>query len=171
MDDFLGIFTLNERQIKDPKIRQIIELDQKLNRTLKSRFSSAITEFGFYPYLKRSQKGGDIVRGIDSTNCIFEFRSYLLKPGGLLEWEQKWKTSVKQRSNVSHLVGAWFSQIGSLNNVYHIWHYKDLAERKESRRLAWTNKTWSTSVYNTTKLIEKMDSLILKPIDFYDFKQ
>src|SRR3954467_8454748 len=72
-------------------------------------------------------------------------------------------------------VGAWFSQLGSLNYVHHMWTYpyvyfppilltvrfelspacgckygfRDLQTRKETRESAWKIEGWPQTVYNT----------------------
>ncbi|KAJ3273642.1 hypothetical protein HDV01_004251 [Terramyces sp. JEL0728] len=98
------------------------ELEKKIRPMLRSRDSQIILEFAFW----NASVPHD-------TDVIYELRSYLLKPGKLLEWEQ----------------GAWFSQIGHLNYVHHMWAYPTLQHRKEMREETWKEKGWGESVKKT----------------------
>jgi hypothetical protein len=55
-------------------------------------------------------------------NSIYELRTYLLKPGRMLEWEESWKIGLEARSNKP--ISAWYSHLGSLCYVHHIWEYR-----------------------------------------------
>ncbi|KAG0181608.1 hypothetical protein DFQ29_007712 [Apophysomyces sp. BC1021] len=57
------------------------------------------------------------------TNGIYELRKYKLKPGRLLEWEMNWRQGLECRRQFCEPVGAWFSQLGDLNTVHHMWTY------------------------------------------------
>jgi hypothetical protein len=39
-------------------------------------------------------------------------------------------------------VGAWFSQLGTLHQVHHMWHYSSLEQRRATREKAWAIDTW-----------------------------
>ena len=68
---------------------------------------------------------------------VYELRSYRLKvhsfsslsnylnvkPGMLMEWESEWRKGVEARKQIIQPLGAWFSQIGDLNMVHHLWFY------------------------------------------------
>lgn len=43
-------------------------------------------------------------------------------------------------------IGAWFSQIGKLHQVHHMWHYDSLEQRRLTRQKAWEIDTWSGTV-------------------------
>jgi hypothetical protein len=99
---------------------------------LASRSSQLTQEFAFFPTAPPHAQGG-----------IFELRSYQLKPGALLEWENAWlvfflellhalvvdvpsatrRRGIEARRKFVAPVGAWFSQVGRLNEVHHIWQY------------------------------------------------
>lgn len=145
------------------------------------------------------------------TNGIYELRRYELRvrlcsgivsvwptvvnvilpiqPGNLLEWEMHWRKGLDCRRQFCEPVGAWFSQLGDLNVVHHMWTYPDLQTRKITREDAWQVDGWAETVTNTGKihgllnktplkwltnaffcilvrLINKMQSSILKPLDY-----
>jgi hypothetical protein len=59
-----------------------------------------------------------------------------------------------------------FSQIGQLFKVYHIWAYKDLTDRKESREKMWAKPGWDECVSYTVPLIREMDSKMMSSLSF-----
>lgn len=72
-------------------------------------------------------------------------------------------------------VGAFFSQVGELNYVHHIWAYKDLHARKIIREKCWQiegfpyfDSGWANTVYRTHAMTDKMSSCIMKRIDLTD---
>jgi NIPSNAP len=50
------------------------------------------------------------------------------------------KKGLEARKQVVQPVGAWFSQLGGLNYVHHMWEYPSLQERKEMRAKTWKLK-------------------------------
>ena len=67
-------------------------------------------------------------------------------------------------------VGAWFTQLGHLNRVQHLWQFADLEHRKISREKCWELPGWADTVHETVKLIDKMESNILIPLKFSPLK-
>ena len=61
-------------------------------------------------------------------------------------------------------VGAWFSSLGKLNRVHHLWQFADLEHRKLSREKCWELPGWA----ETTQLQNrKADSIQWKRIFWY----
>ncbi|XP_065904426.1 protein NipSnap homolog 1-like [Dysidea avara] len=94
------------------------------------------------------------------SDKIFELRSYTLRPGTLIEWGQAWEAGLRYRGS-DEAVAGWFSQIGQIHQVHHMWAYKDLKDRKETRQLAWEQPGWDECVRQTVPLIRHMESRIL----------
>ncbi|KAI0348293.1 NIPSNAP-domain-containing protein [Trametopsis cervina] len=132
---------------------------QKLIPYLNSRESQLCQEFAFFPTAPPHSEGG-----------IFELRKYQLKPGSLLEWEQAWRRGIEARRHFVEPVGAWFSQIGRLHHVYHMWQYPDLHTRKETREKAWKLDGWSETVSKTAHFSKFMDSYIMEPLPYSPLK-
>jgi len=126
---------------------------------LTSRSSQLTQEFAFLPTAPPHAQGG-----------IFELRSYQLKAGALLEWENAWRRGIEARRKFIAPVGAWFSQVGRLHEVHHMWQYPDLATRKEKREMAWQTDGWAETVSKTSQLASHMDSFILVPLSFSPLK-
>jgi len=126
---------------------------------LVSRSSQLNQEFAFLPTATPRSQGG-----------IFELRSYHLQPGTLLEWESAWRRGIEARRKYVSPVGAWFSQVGRLHQVHHMWQYSDLETRKEQREQAWQIDGWAETVSKTSQLAKTMDSFILLPLSFSPLK-
>jgi len=96
----------------------------------------------------------------------YEIRSYRLRPGTMIEWGNNWARAINYRRNNDEAFAGYFSQIGRLYNVHHIWCYKDLQSRKETRESAWRSPGWDECVAYTVPLIREMHSRILCPTSF-----
>ncbi|KAH7037176.1 NIPSNAP-domain-containing protein [Microdochium trichocladiopsis] len=129
------------------------EFDRKLKKLIKSKHSSIMQEFSFWPTTAPRKLGG-----------VFELRSYTLHPGNLLEWEHHWRRGLKARREVMEGVGAWFVQIGDLNTVHHLWQFANLEERKVRREQSWKQEGWAETVHKTVPLIQTMKSRVLVPM-------
>lgn len=133
-----------------------LEFLANLRPCLRSRESSIIQEFSFWGGTAAPRQLGG----------IFELRTYDLKPGMLLDWEQHWRKGIECRRQVMEPVGAWFSQLGSLNRVHHLWQFADLEHRKLSREKCWELPGWAETTHETVKLVDRMESTILVPLPF-----
>lgn len=49
------------------------------------------------------------------------FRSYRLTPGTMIEWGNNWARAINYRKHNNEAFAGFFSQIGRLYNVHHIW--------------------------------------------------
>jgi hypothetical protein len=122
---------------------------------LRRRQSQFLLNFSYWPQL--SKRDG---------NNIYEIRSYILKPGTMIEWGNNWARAINFRQHNEEAFAGMFSQIGRLYNVHHIWCYKDLQTRKITREAAWRKPGWDECVAYTVPLIREMDSRILIPNKF-----
>ncbi|KAJ5306279.1 hypothetical protein PENANT_c017G06160 [Penicillium antarcticum] len=129
------------------------DFDRKLKSLIKSKKTSLMQEFSFWPTTPPRRLGG-----------LFELRSYTLHPGNLLEWETHWRRGLTARREVMEGVGAWFVQIGELNTVHHLWQFANLEERKIRREQSWGVEGWAETVHKTVPLIQTMQSRILVPM-------
>jgi len=126
---------------------------------LMSRTNQLNQEFAFMPTQPPHAEGG-----------IFELRTYALQPGTLLEWENSWRRGIEARRKSVTPVGAWFSQIGPLHQVHHMWQYPNLQTRRDIREKAWQNDGWAETVSKTQQLAQSMNAFILTPLSFSPLK-
>ncbi|KAJ3402718.1 hypothetical protein HDU80_004805 [Chytriomyces hyalinus] len=128
---------------------------KNLRKMVTSRENQMMLEFDFW-YTSELQKVGG----------IYELRTYNLKPGRLLEWKNEWQKGIHARKKFIKPVGAWFSQIGDLHVVHHMWQYPNLAVRKEMREKAWEIEGWNKTSYNTARMQQSMHCRIMRPFEF-----
>ena len=57
---------------------------------------------------------------------IYEFRTYDILPGTLAKFESKTEEKISRRVEYSDLAAFWYSDIGPLNQVIHVWPYENL---------------------------------------------
>ena len=67
---------------------------------------------------------------------IYEVRTYDLKPHSLPEVEKRFAEAYEHRKQFSQLAAFWHTEIGPLNQIIHVWPYKDLEERAKIRDTA-----------------------------------
>ncbi|KAI0363628.1 NIPSNAP-domain-containing protein [Pilatotrama ljubarskyi] len=143
------------------KIRNSEHIDtyKKLIPYLTGRSQQLCQEFAFFPTVPPRTEGG-----------VFELRSYQLHPGTLLQWEHTWRKGIEARRKFVAPVGAWYSQVGRLHQVHHMWQYPDLQTRKETREQAWQLDGWAETVSKTAEYSMLMDAIVLEPLPFSPLK-
>jgi hypothetical protein len=94
---------------------------------------------------------------------IYEVRTYDIKPRSLAEVEKRFGETYEKRKKYSELAAFWHTEIGPLNQILHVWHYKDLEERARIRAAAVKDKAWPP---NIGEFIVKQQSDIMIPFPF-----
>jgi len=114
----------------------------------------------------------------------------------MIEWGNNWARAINYRKHNNEAFAGFFSQIGRLYNVHHIWckfnrysflllkniritfvfnnkfmfllliGYKSLQDRKETREAAWRSPGWDECVAYTVPLIRDMHCRVLAPTEF-----
>jgi len=126
------------------------EFNALKNTWLRSRNNQLCQEFTYWgePRLRKKPH-------------IYELRTYALKPGTLIEWGNKWGNAIKIRRKDA--VAGFFSQVGELYTVHHLWAYYDMQHRKEERENMWQVPGWDDCVAATVPLVRHMTARILLP--------
>ncbi len=96
---------------------------------------------------------------------IYEVRTYQLKPRGVPEFVDLFGKAYEKRRALSRLAGFFYTDIGPLNEVIHIWPFKDPNERVKKRARAASEKkyAWPPMVKH---LVEQMKAEIFIPAPF-----
>ena len=96
---------------------------------------------------------------------IYEVRTYDLKPHSLTEVEQRFGEAYENRKKHSPLAAFWHTEIGPLNQIIHVWGYKDLAERARVRAEAAKDATWPPKIreFVVSQRAEIMNPLSISP--------
>lgn len=135
------------------------ELRKQRSQLLRSRQSQLCLKFSFWPPPTPRE-----------PSHIYELRSYTLKPGTILEWGNHWARGIHYRNNDDCAAAGFFSQVGPLYNVNHLWAFKDMKTRREMRESAWQKPGWNETVTYTVQLIRHMESKIMVPTKFSPMK-
>ncbi len=77
---------------------------------------------------------------------IYEVRTYNCKPGSVPEVEKRFGEAYEARKALSPLAAFWHTEIGPLNQIIHVWPYKDLAEREQIRTEAVKRGVWPPKI-------------------------
>jgi hypothetical protein len=93
---------------------------------------------------------------------IYEMRTYDLKPRSLPEVLKRFGEGYEKRRKLSELAAFWYTEIGPLNQVIHVWPYKDLEERGRIRAAAVAAGGWPPRI---GEFITSMQSDIMVPWD------
>lgn len=124
--------------------------NQEKSTWLRSRSNQLCQEFSYWGEPRLRQKPH-----------VYELRTYALKPGSLIEWGNRWSHAIKIRRKDA--VGGFFSQVGELYMVHHLWAYYDMQHRKEERENMWQQPGWDDCVAATVPLVRHMTARILLP--------
>ena len=75
---------------------------------------------------------------------LYDFHTYDLKPRTVAELEERVAEVLPKRLEISPLGGFWHTEAGPLNQIVHIWPYKDMAHRTASRELMQSRDVWGS---------------------------
>ena len=94
---------------------------------------------------------------------IYEMRTYDIKPRSLPEVESRFGEAYEKRKKYSELAAFWHTEIGPLNQIIHVWGYKDMEERNKIREAAVRDKVWPPKI---AEFIVSQKSEIMIPFSF-----
>ena len=94
---------------------------------------------------------------------IYEIRTYRIAPGSLAEVEKRYGEAYEYRKKHSALTAFLHTEIGPLNEIVHIWGYRDLAERARIRGEAAKDANWPPKI---REFVRAMRSEIVVPFTF-----
>src|SRR5215510_6866546 len=90
---------------------------------------------------------------------IFEMRTYLLKPGSYPELEKRFGAGIDARTKLSRFGGLWRSEVGTLNQIIHVWAYKNMGERDKIRADAVAAGIWPPPRHESVTLLKQLSTL------------
>jgi len=93
---------------------------------------------------------------------IYEVRTYDLKPHTQAEVEKRFGEAYEKRKKYSEMAAFWHTEIGPLNQIVHVWPYKDLEERDRIRAAAVKDRVWPPRI---GEFVANMRSDIMIPFD------
>ncbi len=94
---------------------------------------------------------------------VYEMRIYTYTPGSMPEVLKRWAEVIPYREKFSPLAACWYSELGKLNRLFHLWPYKDLAERDRIRAEVSKDPHWPPQ---TPEPLLYMENKLLIPAPF-----
>jgi hypothetical protein len=73
---------------------------------------------------------------------IYEFRTYNLTPGAVPQVLELFGAGYEHRKKHSELAAFWFTEVGPLNQIIHVWPYESMQHRAEVRDAAIKDPKW-----------------------------
>ncbi|MBN9045982.1 MAG: NIPSNAP family protein [Rhizobiales bacterium] len=98
----------------------------------------------------------------------YEIRTYRLKNGGIPEYlKVVGETGIAiQKRHLGNLVGYFFSEIGPVNEIVHIWGYETLDDRQARRARLAADPEWQAFLPKIRDLIVTAENKIMTPAAF-----
>ncbi|PXX50524.1 NIPSNAP family protein [Aquitalea magnusonii] len=98
----------------------------------------------------------------------YEIRTYRIKTGALPAYLKLVEEEgiALQKQYLGELVGYFYSEIGPLNQIVHIWAYPGLDERETRRAALAADPAWVAFAPKIQALLEEMESKIMKAAAF-----
>jgi len=94
---------------------------------------------------------------------VYELRTYRTQTGKAGEWLGHFKAIMPTREKYSKNVGLWQTEAGQLNEVVHLWAYRDLNHRAQTRAQVMQDPEWQAFLGKATPLLLEMRSVVLGP--------
>ena len=90
---------------------------------------------------------------------IVEMRTYQLKPGSVPIFLERFAEALPLRTQHSPLAAFWYTEVGALNQVIHVWPYESFEARVEARAAALKTPGWPPATCELT--IEQKSEIYL----------
>ncbi len=103
---------------------------------------------------------------------VIEHRTYNVKPGAvqdLMDLYEKEGMEV-HRNILGNQIGYFYTEIGPLNQIVHLYGYKSLDDRAERRARLANDVTWKKFITKGINYIIDQESKILIPAQFSAIK-
>ena len=94
---------------------------------------------------------------------IYEFRTYQIKAGSLQTVISKFQEKIEGRNTISKIGAFWYSEIGVLNQIVHVWPYENMEHRNQCREIAVKKNLWPP---DTAEYMLRMNTEFWKPVSF-----
>ncbi|XP_013413542.1 protein NipSnap homolog 3A isoform X2 [Lingula anatina] len=100
-----------------------------------------------------------------ATDKVYEIRTYSLYPKDVKEFMAISEEKLHLRLRASKIIGYWTSEIGGMNQVFHIWEYDSLKHRAQVRAALASDPDWlSQYISRVISMWCKQDNLLTKAI-------
>jgi hypothetical protein len=101
-----------------------------------------------------------------TTPGIYRLCTTVLHPGSMEKWQKEMIPAVKARSEHSKPIGFFYSQIGDMNRIFHLWRYDSMGDRARVLNKAMSDPRWTNALHACLPMTERMEHIILRPTAF-----
>lgn len=100
---------------------------------------------------------------------IVEERTYTTHPGKWRDYLALYEAEglFVQSRILGRMVGYYHTEIGTLNQIIHLWAYESLDERAQRRARLMEDAGWRAYVAKMLPLLQTQESRILQPAKFF----
>jgi len=160
----LHLYKYEQGWLDIDKTIQALKEDEEYQHVYRSSLSSLLDQsvelskgLSYWP-VPDKREGGN----------VYDIWSYTIQPGSMYDWSNYWARGVKYRAAIRSDVpyAGFFTHLGELNSIVHIWCYKSLADRKMCREATWQYPEWNDVVNKTVPFVRTMKTGIMEPLDF-----
>lgn len=99
---------------------------------------------------------------------ILDERTYEIQPARVQDYlDIYFAEGMKiQIGHLGHLVGWFTTDVGTVNEVVHMWRYEDMGDREQRRAAMNADTAWQAFRLKSSPLVLRMRSRILRPTAF-----
>jgi len=100
---------------------------------------------------------------------IVEERMYTLHPGKVPEYFKLYQAEGLpiQKRILGNLFGYFFTEVGTQNQLVHLWYYENFEEREKRRAQLSADPGWLAYIPKTRPFVISQETRILKPAPFF----
>ena len=98
-----------------------------------------------------------------------EERMYRLKIGAAPEYLKHYENDGMkvQLKHLPHMVGYYFTEVGTINMIVHMWAYESLDQRERCRAAMAADPEWQAYLAKTRHLMETQETRMMKCAPFF----
>lgn len=99
---------------------------------------------------------------------FLDHRTYTVKPGKLKAFVDHYEKLglPLQREHLGEPFGYFTTEVGNVNQVVHMWLYKDLNDRAQRRAAMMADPRWPAYAGPISEFLDSMENKILRPAAF-----
>ena len=100
---------------------------------------------------------------------ILEMRTYTLHPGKMAEYWGHYAEggfAAQDPRLAHHLVGYFQSDLGTLNQVVHLWGFESLADMETRRNARDADPAWQDYLERSEGLVVTQENKLARPTEF-----
>ena len=101
---------------------------------------------------------------------IVEERMYTLHPGKVPEYLKQYQAEGMpiQKRILGNMFGYFFNEVGTQNQIIHLWYYENFAEREQRRAQLGADAAWQAYIGKVRPFISFQETRLMRPAPFFE---